>query len=111
MVTREFSPEILHRGDYHEYYNLTNGSATVRDEDRYPDSEHDSYMVFLPELYVALDPSQPVTVKLYDKSSSELLMEETVTLTQSELHEPPPSVVHEEEADGDGACVSSEAEE
>ncbi len=111
LVTREFSPEILHRGDYHEYYNLTNGSATVRDEDRYPDSEHDSYMVFLPELYVALDPSQPVTVKLYDKSSSELLMEETVTLTQSEVHEPPPSVVHEEEMDGDGACVSSEAEE
>ena len=95
---------------YWEYYNLTTGSSCDDPEDdgtRFQGSEHSSYLILIPDLYVALDPTRPVTVKAYDKNSGEQLLSEEVLMTQSELHEPPPPL----EEDLEGGGVSSETEE
>ena len=88
---------------YWEYYNLTTGSSCDDPEDdgtRFQGSEHSSYLIFIPDLYVALDPTRPVTVKAYDKNSGEQLLNEEVLMTQSELHEPP--APPEEDLEGSG---------
>lgn len=96
---------------YWEYYNLKNGSSMSRDEDRYEGTEHRQHMLFVPELYVSLDPSQPVAVKVFDKNSGEELLDQEVALTQSQLHSEPQPLA-EAPLDQDGLdAVSSESTE
>lgn len=97
---------------YWEYYNLKNGSSTSRDEDRYEGTEHRQHMLFVPELYVSLDPGLPVTVKVFDKDSGDGLLAQEVALTQSQLYDEPEYIPAPEDLVGteDGA-VSSEVQE
>ena len=97
---------------YWEYYNLKNGSSMSRDEDRYEGTEHRQHMLFVPELYVSLDPGLPVTVKVFDKDSGDGLLAQEVALTQSQLYDEPEYIPAPEDLVGteDGA-VSSEVQE
>ncbi len=97
---------------YWEYYNLNTGSSCTRDEDRYEGTEHRQHMLFVPELYVALDPSLPVTVKVFDKNSGDELLAQEIALTQSQLHDEPEYIPAPEDLVGteDGA-VSSESQD
>lgn len=96
---------------YWEYYNLKNGSSMSRDEDRYEGTEHRQHMLFVPELYVSLDPGLPVTVKVFDKDSGDGLLAQEVALTQSQLHSEPQPLA-EAPLDQDGLdAVSSESTE
>lgn len=109
-----YSDEYSWRDDavYWEYYNLKNGGACTRDEDRYEGTEHRQHMLFVPELYVSLDPGLPVTVKVFDKDSGDGLLAQEVALTQSQLYDEPEYIPAPEDLVGteDGA-VSSEVQE
>lgn len=97
---------------YWEYYNLKNGSSMSRDEDRYEGTEHRQHMLFVPELYVSLDPGLPVTVKVFDKDSGDGLLAQEVALTQSQLYDEPEYIPAPEDLVGteDGAVSSESAE-
>lgn len=97
---------------YWEYYNLKNGSSMSRDEDRYEGTEHRQHMLFVPELYVSLDPGLPVTVKVFDKDSGDELLAQEVALTQSQLYDEPEYIPAPEDLVGteDGAVSSESAE-
>ena len=69
---------------------------------------HAMYMLFLPDLYTQIDLTRPVTVKVFDKGSSELLCQQEITLTESRPEAPLCSSPHPEELEGE--AVESQAE-
>ena len=69
---------------------------------------HAMYMLFLPDLYTQIDLTRPVTVKVFDKGSSELLCQQEISLIESRPEAPLCSSPHPEELEGE--AVESQAE-
>lgn len=96
---------------YWEYHSSQNGSSARREDGLYEGTEHRQYMLFVPELYVSLDPGQPVAVKVFDKNSGEELLNQEVALTQSQPHsEPQPPAEAPLDQEGLDAVSSESAE-
>lgn len=80
------------------------GDNGVRDDAH----THAMYMLFLPDLYTQIDLTRPVTVKVFDKDSGELLCQQEITLTGSRPEAQPCSSPSPEESEGE--AVESQAE-
>lgn len=72
------------------------------------EAPHAMYMLFLPDLYTQIDLTRPVTVKVSDKGSNELLCQQEITLTGSRPEARPCSTPSPEELEGE--AVESQAE-
>ncbi len=94
-VSDPWSPDAY----YWEY-----GDNGIRDDAH----THAMYMLFLPDLYTQIDLTRPVTVKVFDKGSSELLCQQEIFLIESRPEAPLCSSPHPEELEGE--AVESQAE-
>jgi len=102
LATRTYSGQYVNWSPDAYYWEY--GDNGIRDDAH----THAMYMLFLPDLYTQIDLTRPVTVKVFDKGSSELLCQQEITLTESRPEAPLCSSPHPEELEGE--AVESQAE-
>ena len=78
------------------------------DNGDWSEAPHAMYMLFLPDLYTQIDLTRPVTVKVFNKGSNELLCGQEITLTESRPEALPCHSPNPEELEGE--AVESQAE-
>lgn len=105
LAVRTYSGQYVNDPWCPDAYYWEYGDSGVRDDAH----THAMYMLFLPDLYTQIDLTRPVTVKVFDKGSSELLCQQEITLIGSRPEAQPCSSPHPEEPEGEGA-VESQAE-